>query len=172
MNAESDDQVGLQIYQGSASVGRFLTLVFLIVTIIIAIIFIIYGVMTILQKNRHTEKVQGTIVSASCNAHHCYNVTVSYPVPGATKASVTFDKLKTSASAPLKVGDPITLYYNKNIHSDASTESSSKYLGEGIGMIVAAVLVVGFLGFFYWLVKKYEPVAAIAAPFEIVGILA
>ena len=63
---KSERSTGKAIYSGAASLGRFLTMVFLFVAIFAGIIMVIYGIIVIRRRHNHSEKTQGTVVSASC----------------------------------------------------------------------------------------------------------
>lgn len=160
---------GKVIYSGAASLGRFLTMVFLIVSIFVGVLLFIYGIIVIRRRNHHSEKIVGTVVSANCNHHRCYEVKVTYTPVGGTLQSHTFGGVQTHIK--YNVGDPITLYYGKNDVTRVEVWDSSTLLGQGIGFIVAGVLTVVFMLFLNYLVRRFKFAAAVAGPVELLGIL-
>lgn len=166
---KSERSTGKAIYSGAASLGRFLTMVFLFVAIFAGIIMVIYGIIVIRRRHNHSEKTQGTVVSASCTHHRCYNVKVTYTPGTGAKQAHTFGGIETHIQ--YNAGDPITLYYGKNDVTKVDTWDSSTLLGQGIAFIVGGVVIVALMLFLNYLVRRFKVAAAIAGPVELLGIL-
>lgn len=168
-SVKSDRSTGKAIYSGAASLGRFLTMVLLIVAIFSGVIMVIYGIIVIRRRHNHSEKTQGTVVSASCTHHRCYNVQVTYTPATGPKQAHTFGGIETHIQ--YNAGDPITLYYGKNDVTKVDTWDSSTLLGQGIAFIIGGVVIVALMLFLYYLVRRFKVAAAIAGPVELLGIL-
>ena len=169
------DESSLKIIQASAGLGRFLTLVLLIFSVLTGILMIIMGVCTIMRRDEHSESVDGQVVSSNCTSigasgNKCFDVKVTYQVPGDPTQN-TRQYTFSSIDKEIKAGDPIKLFYYANDYGKVETWNSRQYIEEGIVLIVGALVFAGLLGFLYYLVIKFEVAAAVAGPIELAGLL-
>ena len=153
----TNKSLGSDIYSGLASFGEIKALIILIIGGLLAL-GLLGGGIYFISTAKKSEKITATITDAVCGypirgKYKC-NINYKYTVNG-----VTYDgKLPTySTSYPLKNGDSIDIYYEKDNPSVSDNQDKKQ---TGIAMIVVGIIIVLFLGANYYFTRKSKGYAA------------
>lgn len=154
--------VGNEIYDGAADVGKVSVTISSFIMGFISIILFIAGVYLLLKKNVHTFTISSTVLDAECSQYavknqiknNC-NLHISYNYDGKTFGG----KLTTSGEKYSK-GDNVDIYIDPTNPSDYSTESlhtdrMAGWISIGIAIFIIAMTILN-----YYLTYKYKFFAA------------
>lgn len=166
--------IASQSYNGIASFGKIVAVIGAVITTIICIIVIIFGLITIFDKNPK-QATQATITSVICydmyeqNTHkYICSLHLNYMVNGQAYTAV-LDNQKLNQL--YTVGQTITIYYDprnpdRNIQISAPLSKNSARL-----MIYIAVGVMLLSWGWVWLTRRYKFLAAVQGVDTGLGIL-
>ena len=182
-------QLANSIYSGSASVGRIFTDIKVVIVIIIAIPFIIWGISLVLHKTRKILTVNGIIsnknyrcipfLEKSCTYDR--NSNIQYETCSTTqsyKCSFVVDyKLKDSSSSSqikidtinnnfYSVDQEVLLYYDPENPEKSISLEQDNYKAAGWIIIIISIVVLISTLLFALLVHKYKPIAALVGAKE------
>ena len=165
------ESTGEEIYSGTATFGRIMAVVGVVISTIAALIMIPLGIYFIVHKTKLVSTTNGTVHSVSCVAkiHHddddddddddtieydC-SLTVNYKV-GNNSYSINTN---TTSTAQYKEGDTITVYYDPNNPSNAALDADNTHV---IGIIILVIgIIVPLVAWIWWyFARKYKAVAA------------
>ena len=167
--------LGQEIYNGSAALGRITTFIGLIVGILIGTGLLIASVYLLVTKGKYTEPANAKVSRASCNSGTETNCTgeknnqncVTRNVVNC-KANVIYQAANAEQNAditvrqalPLQKGDTLTIYYDKKIPSEASASKFPR-TALGIVLLVFAILIIGssVLWFYITRINKFAAAA-------------
>lgn len=155
-NKKTQQSVGSEIYEGSASFGRFWAKFSFVIAVIIGIVLIISGIYILVHKSNKI-KTTGIIIDELPNPcqyisdskkYQC-NVKVKYTVNGTTYTPTLWYSNRTFKS----VGSNIDIYYRKNDPSNASLDGPTpKWVG--IASIIIGILIPLFAYFIVYLTNR------------------
>lgn len=168
--------LGEDIYEGSATFGRFMAWISLIISVIIGGVLIGLGIRMLLKKKQWTNKVTGNVVNAICNTSNVTNCTggkdstcttepmtscdlnIEYTVGQEEYVSRLLMEEKTNLHK--RVGEKVEVFYKDSDPSIISRDGDgSKKLvgwilvGFGIGVIIIASIS-------FYVVQKFKFAAA------------
>lgn len=152
------------IYSDAASFGRISVIIKLVLTIIVAVAFIVLGVYLYRRKNVHTESVDADITDANCvtesdgqtTTYNC-KLTLDYTVKGKNYSGIN---TSVDSSTLYNKGNTITIYYDPNNPTDISMFSKGNQQTLGEVIIVIAILSILFGLLSWWLTSKSKFYAA------------
>jgi hypothetical protein len=158
-----------EIYNDTASFGKFMAIISAILATVIGIVLIVAGVAEIRHVPIYTQVVNATIVnSPSCtsqvngNLYSCM-LTLKYTVNNVVYTS----NLTTESSQPYMQNGSIQIYYNpKNPHQISQGSDNPKF---GWWIIGLAVIIISVAWLMVWMVYKYKFAAAGSAVYAIFG---
>ena len=115
---------------GFKTYGEIRTRIGLIVAVVVAICFCIFGWITVTAKDKHTAKTTGILSNVNCSANTCtatalYGMTGS-PSPSPSPAPYQFT---STWGAGMTEGKTVDVYYDPANPSDASAGPVPKWLG-------------------------------------------
>lgn len=173
----STKSIGSQLYDDSASLGRFYTTMGVVIAIIICIGLVIFGIVLIVRKNKYTKIVKGTIKTAKCtmnavpannnnnNNNNRYSCTLKIDYYVNNKKYTNIFYLNSSRS--YLVGSKINVHYiPENPTESVLTIQSPRLIGFvliGIGILA----VVGAL-ISYYIAHRWKFAASATAVTDII----
>jgi hypothetical protein len=154
------------LYSGSAAIGEIKAKVTLVVGIIIVISLCLSGLYLVRSTPSRSEETKASVVDSECKqivkqldnktstSSECI-IGVKYNVD--TKEYI--NKVVTGGEI-FKQGEKITIKYNPNNPSDISyNETSQRTIGFYFSAVAIIVLI--FVGLYYYFIHKYKPLAAL-----------
>ena len=113
---------------GLKTYGEIRTRIGVIVAVVVAICFCIFGWITVLAKDKHTAKTSGILSNVNCSANTC-TATALYGMSGSPSPSPAPYQFTTTWGAGMTEGKTVDVYYDPANPSDASTGPVPKWLG-------------------------------------------
>lgn len=149
--------VGTQLYDGAAEVGKFMAVVGLIICGVIAFILVLVAIYLFATPSNYTSQVEGKITKASCSSGskgstECVTE-VEYDVNGTKYTS------NVNTSKRVIEGQNITLVYNPVDPKDAKQKGLSRIAVAWI-LIGIAVFIMLLSALHYYLVNRFKFLAA------------
>jgi len=153
------------VYSDSQQFGIFTAFAGAIFATVISVIIIIFGISLILKKEEYTNIVLANILSSKCSAN-ILNQKVSYDCLlnlqyTIDKKSYTNNLLLTGKSINYDLLKQVQIKYEKENPNKIELATTMTDKSKGITMIVAALIILGFSWFAYFLVKKFKFLAAV-----------
>ena len=162
--------IGDDVYDGLGGVGRFMTKLSLVVTIIAGLVLLVLGIYFVATDDDDKKylKVKGTIIEPNCvsyvssydknknpvNMYKC-NIVVTYNIEGKDFEK----KLFVDSNKNYVKGEPVDLQVDKSNYENAKiAEMNKTYLGV---ILIIVAIVAGALSYLnYYLADKYKVYAA------------
>lgn len=113
---------------GFKTYGEIRTRIGVIVAVVVAICFCIFGWVIVLKKDNHTTKTSGILSDVNCSANTC-TATALYGLTGAPSPSPAPYKFTSTWGAGMTNGRTVDVYYDPTNPSDASVGPVPKWLG-------------------------------------------
>ncbi len=162
------ESTGEEIYSGTATFGRVMAVIGVVIGTIAGLIMVPLGIYLIIHKSKLTSqttgKVSGTQGTDKCSPPRIENGdTIIYDC----NFDVDFDVGKnhhsisahTSSTRQYKGGDGITVYYNPGNPSNASISSDNTHVA-GIVTLVLGIIIPLVAWIWWYFARKYKAVAA------------
>ena len=125
---------------GFKTYGEIRTRIGVIVSLVVALCFCIFGWMMVLSKDKHTTKTSGILSDVNCSANTC-TATALYGTSDASSPSPAPYQFTSSWGPGKTDGQTVDVYYDPANPSDASTGPVPKWLGWSfIGIATLLVL--------------------------------
>lgn len=155
--------LGDQIYEGAGTFGHIEAWIGAIFASVIGLVFIIIGIVSVSHKTSLTNKVKGTITTATCGPPYqsdnqqLYNcsLTIEYTVDNKkyTISSTTNDNFQHIAQ------ENIDVYYNPSKPGKGAIKSDNTKT-MGIIFIVVGIIIPAFAWLWLWITYKSKFAAA------------
>jgi hypothetical protein len=147
-----------EIYGDLKQLGLFVVSISVLLTIIVSVVAILYGILLYFQKDPHTDKARGIISWSECSKlpsglYRC-SIDVTYTV--ANKAYVL--QTRVDQKEAVKTGDDIKLHYDPADPNDAIVGLTPNGLAKrlvmgGVSMFLVSVVTL-------WLVRRFKVLQA------------
>jgi hypothetical protein len=134
---------------GLKTYGEIRTRIGVIVAVVVAICFCIFGWITVLAKDKHTAKTSGILSNVNCSENTC-TATALYGMSGSPSPSPAPYQFTATWGAGMTEGKTVDVYYDPANPSDAITGPVPKWLG-GAFIGCATFIILGsflFMTFF------------------------
>ena len=164
-----------ELVQSSASLGKLLTAINLGLSVIVALMLVIGGIVLALKRKQYTEETVGTIVKNNilkysniseipfCHRGVCDHITLTYTV-NKKQYMVMLDNIPVEDSKRYVVGATVPVFYDKKDNGKISLEKSMNGRPLGSIMIFSGLAVLTVALFFFWLVRKNNAAAVLTGP--------
>ena len=148
-----------EIYSDLKSLGLFVVSLSVLISIIIAIVFVLYSVLLYFQRDNHTKTVTGVVMESNCqqlsNSLYRCHLTVVYSVDG--KEYSTKQLLDNQKNA-VNVLEGIEVHYDPDEPGDSTVgltpgQLSIRLLLSGISLFVVSLVVL-------WLTYNFKVLQA------------
>lgn len=160
-----------ELVQSSASLGKLLTAINLGLSVIVALMLVIGGIVLALKRKQYTEETVGTIVNNDakyappfCHKGVCDHITLTYTPVGGKPTTVMLDNVPVEDSHRYKIGLTVPVFYDKKDNKKISLEKSMNSRPLGAIMIFLGLAVLTVALFFFWLVRKNNAAAVLTGP--------
>ena len=156
---------GNEFYSGAATFGRVSAGIGAVFTTVIAVIFVIIGIVLLFHKTVYSKTTQGVIIDTpTCDSNHnnndvtynCYNIQIIYTVDGKVYPMQTL----TSSGSTRYVRGPVTIYYDPSDPSKISL-TLDNYHTAGIVLIVVGLIIAIIAWIWFVITMRYKAVAAV-----------
>jgi hypothetical protein len=161
-----------ELVQSSASLGKLLTAINLGLSVIVALMLVIGGIVLALKRKQYTEETVGTIVKnvipniseiPFCHRGVCDHITLTYTV-NKKQYTVMLDNVPVEDSKRYVVSATVPVFYDKKDNGKISLEKSMNGRPLGSIMIFSGLAVLTVALFFFWLVRKNNAAAVLTGP--------
>lgn len=169
LSQSSKPSLGENIYEGAASYGRFMSTLGLILSIIIGIVLIYFGVKFELSPNVYTESTMAQITKAQCNQsidkdnnvnYTCtLNITYTTKATPTTPAQTLNRMISVTSRTIYQTGGVIQVQYNPDNPQDVRSSSLSKHQTGWILIGIAIFIIIGAI-IWYYIAHRYKFAAA------------
>jgi len=165
-----------ELVQSSASLGKLLTAINLGLSVIVALMLVIGGIVLALKRKQYTEETVGTIAyndtttypnvskNPFCHKGVCDHITLTYTPVGGKPTTVMLDNVPVEDSKRYIVNATVPVFYDKKDNSKISLEKSINSRPLGGIMIFSGLAVLTVALFFFWLVRKNNAAAVLTGP--------
>ena len=160
-----------ELYSDSASFGRFMSVVGLVIGSVVSIGLVGAGIFVLTKKNPNTKSAMAVVDSATCvpsSSPGTFNCTLEVTFPLTGSGSGMFDDLyvhttiSTSDSKVMYIkGQKIEVWYDPNNPTQNVLTFEPNFKFMGWLLILAGAAVVGIAGFWYWVTRKYKFAATV-----------
>jgi hypothetical protein len=129
---------------GFKTYGEIRTRIGVIIAVVVAMCFCIFGWVTVLAKDKHTAKTSGILSNVNCSANTC-TATALYGMAGAPAPSPAPYQFTSTWGSGMTDGKTVDVYYDPANPSDASAGPVPKWLGWTFIGIATLLILCSFL---------------------------
>ena len=129
---------------GFKTYGEIRTRIGVIVAVVVAICFCIFGWITVMAKDKHTVKTTGILSNVNCSANTC-TATALYGMTGSPSPSPAPYQLTSTWGPGVTEGKTVDVYYDPANPSDASPGPVPKWLGWTFIGVATLIILFSFL---------------------------
>lgn len=129
---------------GLKTYGEIRTRIGVIVAVVVAICFCIFGLITVTAKDKHTTKTTGILSNVNCSSNTC-SATALYSLSGAPSPSPAPYQFTSTWGAGMTNGRTVDVYYDPANPSDASAGPVPKWLGWSFMGVATLILLCSYL---------------------------
>ena len=129
---------------GFKTYGEIRTRIGVIVAVVVAICFCIFGWITVMAKDKHTAKTSGILSNVNCSANTC-TATALYGMSGSPSPSPAPYQFTSTWGAGMTEGETVDVYYDPANPSDASAGPVPKWLGWTFIGVATLLILCSFL---------------------------
>ena len=129
---------------GFKTYGEIRTRIGVIIAVVVAMCFCIFGWVTVLAKDKHTAKTSGILSNVNCSANTC-TATALYGMAGAPAPSPAPYQFTSTWGSGMTDGKTVDVYYDPANPSDASAGPAPKWLGWTFIGIATLLILCSFL---------------------------
>jgi hypothetical protein len=157
-----------EVYDDSADLGMFLVSVGVLISVVVAVVMLLYSVLLFFQSDSHDESVMGKVTSSNCkkmkNGMYRCEVDISYKVGDKTLMLMT----EVDQKSAVKVGDDIKVRYDDERPEDAVIGQGPRHaammmLGGGLVTLLCAIVAL-------WMTRRFKLLAAAQGGVAILGL--
>lgn len=172
-SSKKDKSLGSKMYTGAASFGRIYAIIGLVITSIIALVLVCWGIYIILHPSKRITKTSATITRTpvcvpSINNNkiqYTCNIEIEFTPINSTEIIKGVISVKSDIDYSRPEHKTIGIYYNKTNPSDYSIDKGAEALTGGI-MIGVGIIIVIISYLIYWGTKKSKTFAAGVGVYE------
>jgi len=164
-SSSSNTSVSNEVYSGLGTFGIIVSDIRLVIGSILAIVFIIIGIVLIFSKKIVRKTVDAIVTSVNCvnsNNNEC-NIGVTYTIDG-----VKYNSSLNSNNQ--NINSTITVYYDVNNPNDISTSDESSKLMGGL-FIAGGIFLFVIVYLVYYFAHKSKTFAAVSGGLDILGMV-
>lgn len=146
--------IGDDIYDGAAAFGRFMSYVGLVIGGLIALVFLILGIVFLVKRDPYSKTVKATVTDAKCLTLKC-TLDLKYMVNGKEYTS----SLTEDSKPNVQKGELLEIRYKPEDPASVSLRRrGTKTIG--VILIVVALIIATIVGVYFWAVQRYKFAAA------------
>jgi hypothetical protein len=158
------------IYSDAASFGQTYSTIVLVIAFIVGLLLLGISISLLMQKNKHTDKINATIIDSSCDpmisassTRNC-NVSLQYDYNGKNYKVPNFNynyySSNNSSTNTNLINSQIIVYVDPSNPIDVSSTSKETERNMAFVILGFGVFIVLIAGFRWWLVRKSKFFAA------------
>jgi hypothetical protein len=160
----SGSDLGSDLYSGAASYGKFQSTVSLVISCIIALFLIYFGVKFLINPTVHSGSATASIISADCtrsvdnNGNITYGCTLNITFTANNTQKITAI-ISATNSTPYAPGQTIDVQYNPDSPTDVRQTTLTRHTWGAI-MLLISLFLIGASAVWYYIAHHYQFAAA------------